>query len=78
MVLESPAGERQRETLPAPSASFEAAVRLAAVHLARRGVAAAARLRVRAERAGTLSDDPALREIFLAALAREEAEEPWD
>lgn len=78
MVLESPAGDRERETLQAPTASLEEAVRFAARHLAHRGVRPAARVRVRVERGGNLVDDDALRDTFVATLKREGEEERWD
>jgi len=75
MVLESPAGDRERETLQAPTASPEAAVRFAGVHLARRGIVASNRLRLRTERGGDLVDDAHLREVLVAALAHERPED---
>ncbi|MEJ2293083.1 MAG: hypothetical protein P8Y05_15415 [Deinococcales bacterium] len=77
MVLESPAGERERETLMAPTASPEEAVCFAARHLGRRGIRPAARVRVRVERGGSLVDDAPLRDTFVRALKRE-GEERWD
>ncbi len=78
MVLESPAGERERETLLAPTASPEDAVRFAARHLARRGIRPAARVRVRVERGGSLVDDASLHDAFVRVLEREGREERWD
>jgi hypothetical protein len=79
MVLESPAGGRQRETLQTPTSSPEEAVRFAATHLARRGIAASDRLRLRVERGGELVDDVRLRELLVARLAREAADDGrWD
>ncbi|MEJ2666141.1 MAG: hypothetical protein P8Z81_03400 [Deinococcales bacterium] len=77
VVLETPAGERLRETLLAPTASAEDAVRYAAVQLARRGLRAARRVRVRRETGGTLIDDEALKRTFLAALGPQEGEGRW-
>ncbi len=71
MVLESPAGGRQRETLQTPTSSPEAAVRFTATHLSRRGIVASDRLRLRIERGGDLVDDAPLRELLVATLARE-------
>lgn len=78
VVAETPAGERQRETLLAPTAEPEAAVRYAAVQLARRGLVAAPRLRLRRERGGALVDDAALRRAFLEAMAAAGGEGPWE
>lgn len=77
-VLETPAGERVRETLLAPTASPEEAVRYAGVQLARRGLRAARRVRVRRETGGALVDDEALKRAFLAALGPHDEEERWD
>lgn len=68
VVLETPAGERQRETLLAPTAVPEEAVRYAAVQLGRRGLHAGERLRVRREQGGTLVDDAVLKRAFLDAF----------
>ncbi|HKI57155.1 MAG TPA: hypothetical protein VKB31_08395 [Trueperaceae bacterium] len=79
VVLETPAGERQRETLLAPTSSPEEAVRYAAVQLARRGLGAATRLRLRRDLGGTLVDDPQLKQAFLRAMAAAaEDGAPWD
>lgn len=76
VVLESPAGERQRERLVAPTADAEEAVRFAAVQLARRGLRVGQRLRVRRERGGKLIEEPALKRVFLDTMVAEE-EESW-
>jgi hypothetical protein len=79
MVLESPAGDRERETLQAPTSSPEDAVRFAGTQLARRGIVASGRLRLRVERGGGLVDDARLRDLLLATLAREGAEDTrWE
>jgi len=79
MVLESPAGDRERETLQAPTGSPEEAVRFAGVHLARRGIVASGRLRLRVERRGDLVDDARLRALLVATLAHEQGEDPqWE
>ena len=79
MVLVSPAGDRERETLQAPTSSPEEAVRFAGVHLARRGIAASERLRLRVERGGGLVDDALLREVLVTTLARERVEDTqWE
>jgi len=75
MVLESPAGDRERETLQTPTGSPEEAVRFAGIHLARRGIAASDRLRLRVERGGGLVDDSRLRALLLATLTRERVED---
>jgi hypothetical protein len=75
MVLESPAGDRERETMQAPTASPEDAVRFAGVHLARRGIVASNRLRLRIERGGDLVDDAHLREVLVAALTQGHVED---
>lgn len=77
VVLETPAGERLRETLLAPTASPEEAVRYAAIQLGRRGLRAAHRVRVRRETGGALIDDEALKRAFLAALAAQGGEPRW-
>lgn len=77
VVLESPSGERQRETLLAPTASPLEAVGYAAVHLARRGIGPARRVRVRVDRGGALRDDPTLLEAFLRRLRSEGGDGPW-
>jgi len=77
VVLESPAGERQRERMLAPTSDAAAAVRYAAVQLSRRGMRVGERLRVRRERGGTLVDDPALQRAFLDAMEVPDEEEPW-
>lgn len=79
MVLESPAGDRERETLQAPTGLPEEAVRFAGTHLARRGIAASGRLRLRVERGGKLVDDARLRDVLLSTLARESGEDTrWE
>ncbi len=78
LVLESPAGERLRETLPLGGVGFEEAARRAAVELARRGIRPARRLRVRSERGGSLDDDAALRDVFLRAWGDDEDDARWD
>ncbi len=83
VVLESPAGERRRDTLQAPTADALEAVRFAARSLARRGVTPARRTRLRRERGGELADDAALLAAFLgelrdAARATPEERAPWD
>lgn len=78
VVLETPAGERQRERLLAPTAVPEEAMRYAAVQLGRRGLRAGSRLRVRREQSGTLVDDPALKRAFLEAWAADAADDAGD
>lgn len=78
LVLESPSGSRERERLRTPAATPSEAVRFAAVHLARRGVRPARRVRLRVDRGGALADDVALRDAFLEALRQERGRgEPW-
>ncbi len=78
VMLETPSGERQRETLLAPTASPDQAMHYAARQLARRGLRLGPRLRVRREQGSSLVDDPGLKRAFLGAWpAAREDDEPW-
>lgn len=65
LVLEAPSGARTRVTLQAPKGDEEGAMRYLARYLEREGLAPSARLRVRRERGGSLSDAPDLRDVLV-------------
>ena len=70
LVLESPAGYRQRVTLTAPAGDAEAAVDFVARYLEQQGVGLTKRPRLRVDTAGNSRDDPALLARLIAAVAR--------
>lgn len=70
LVLEAPSGARTRATLQAPEGDEEGAMRFLARYLEREDLAPSARLRVRRERGGSLSDAPELRDALVRATGR--------
>lgn len=71
-VLESPTGERRRETIPTPGITIDGAVTYVARHFARRSdVDGTRRLRVREDRAGNLVERPDLTRAFREAFETE-------
>lgn len=71
LVLEDEAGGRSRQRLPLPDSTLSEAARIAARQLARRGVTAAAKIRLRVGSGQELRDDADLLSLFLAELAEE-------
>ena len=69
LVLESPAGGRQRVTLTAPPGGAEAAVDFVARYLEREGAGLTKRPRLRLESAAGTHDDQVLLARLVAAVA---------
>lgn len=70
LVLEAPSGARTRVTIQTPEGDEEGAMRYLARYLKREGMSLSARLRVRRERGGALSDAPELRDVLVRATGR--------
>lgn len=68
MVMESPAGARERRTLITPASDEDSAIEYLARYLARDGSGLHGKLRVRRERGTGLEDAPRLKEALTDAL----------